>query len=566
MSGSPKVLSDNLVLYTSSFFENTAKVLPPTAALPNGKVVVQLGQPRSTAGLVSRDLLDGSSNFATTAPAAKVPYPIDTTSQVLGTDNQLIRLQDGSLLASKNGYVWSDLSPKPPWFDTTNITVGGVTTGRARNAVFVFHSTNGGASWTLHSYIDSAVVEGGKYGWPQPGDAGTFGVGGFDRSEIYQDPWTGDVFISGHGDGGPYTLNGQTTSNHAGVIFRSQDNGKTWKTFHVFADQPNQTKGAAPYEMTSTPDHPLIVFHIENSAPTMYFVEGGAMSAALPVVAKDGTSALNLGFAADEDDIRGSQPCIARLGKQGSSDRVWIAYPTLNASGHQLYVVAEVTFGGSAAPAVELVAKVAAEQPSQASAIMGAFVYDDLADPDDGNQTPTSLFYWIDAPPKTDPSATNKLTARFQVFYPGGSFPPGTLSVSGGAKRTFSRVGIGDYFSGGYFWLNHQLNFLCQWNETDGIKANVVSMPPIPRRFDFNDVAIDPLALILTNQAYVRLTLPDPPPPGVLRDQIAAQVKAMSVAQRKAALANLERVQAYVKAVAGELDASTHGGGGGHGD
>ena len=143
--------------------------------------VVQLGQPRSTAGLVSRDLLDGSSNFATTAAAAKVPYPIDTTSQVLGTDNQLIRLQDGSLLASKNGYVWSDLSPKPPWFDTTNITVGGVTTGRARNAVFVFHSTNGGASWTLHSYIDSAVVEGGKYGWPQPGDAGTFGVGGFDR-------------------------------------------------------------------------------------------------------------------------------------------------------------------------------------------------------------------------------------------------------------------------------------------------------------------------------------------------------------------------------------------------
>jgi hypothetical protein len=24
-------------------------------------------------------------------------------------------------------------------------------------------------------------------------------------------------------------LNGQTTSNHAGVIFRSQDNGKTWR-------------------------------------------------------------------------------------------------------------------------------------------------------------------------------------------------------------------------------------------------------------------------------------------------------------------------------------------------
>ena len=80
MSGSPKALSDNLVLYTSSFFENTAKVLPPTAALPNGKVVVQLGQPRSTAGLVSRDLLDGSSNFATTAPLPR--FPIRSTRRL----------------------------------------------------------------------------------------------------------------------------------------------------------------------------------------------------------------------------------------------------------------------------------------------------------------------------------------------------------------------------------------------------------------------------------------------------------------------------------------------------
>src|SRR5439155_781024 len=338
MNASPKVLSDNLILYTNSYFENTAKVSLPSAALPKGKIVVQLGQPRNSAGFVSRDLLDAADNFAVSAPTAKVSYPLDAASQINATDNQLIRLQDGSLLASKNGYIWSDLSPKPAWFDTTSIAVGGVTTGRARNAVFIFRSTDGGVSWVLLSFIDSAVVEGGKYGWPQPGSTpGTFGVGGFDRTELYQDPWSGDIFVSGHGDGGPYTLRGKTTENHAGVIFRSQNNGMTWKTFHVFKDSANQTKGAAPSVMTST--------------------------------------------------------------------------------------------------------------AQQASAIMGAFVQDDLVDSNDGMQAPCTLFYWIDAAPKTDPAASNKLTARYQVVYSGGSFPAGDLSVSSGAKRTFSRVGIGDYFS-----------------------------------------------------------------------------------------------------------------------
>ena len=108
-----KVLSDNLILYTSSYFENTAKVVVPSSALPKGKVVVHLGQPRSSAGFVSRDLLDAADNFAVNAAAAKFPYPLDAATQVNATDNQLIRLQDGSLLASKNGYIWSDLSPKP---------------------------------------------------------------------------------------------------------------------------------------------------------------------------------------------------------------------------------------------------------------------------------------------------------------------------------------------------------------------------------------------------------------------------------------------------------------------
>ena len=556
MNGAPTVLSNNLILYSSSYFENTAKVVVPSAALPHGKIVVHLGQPRSSAGFISRDLVDAANDFAVNAAAVKFPYPLDPTTQINATDNQLIRLQDGSLLASKNGYIWSDLSPKPAWFDTGSFQYGtNLFSPRARNAVYIFRSTDGGLTWLLWSYIDSAAIEDGKYGWPQPNTGPTgFGIGGFDRTELYQDPWTGDIFVSGHGDGGPYTVNNKTTSNHAGVIFRSQDDGVTWQTFHVFEDPPNQSKGAAPYEMTSTPDHNLVVFHIESSKPTLYFVENGTMSGPQTVIASDGGNPLKFGTATDVDDIRGSQPCVARIGKKGSNDSVWIAYPSLNSSKQQTYVIAVVTFEGSSAPVVDLVANVTAEDPQKASAVMGAFLYDDFVEPDHTNQAPTVLFYWIDAPPKTNPAPANQLIARYQVFYMGGSFPAGYLSVNGGLKRYFNRLGIGDYFSGGFFWMNNKLNFLCQWAETNGIKANIVSMPPIPLvlKPPFY-AAIDPLALILSNQVYVQLTLPDPPPPDVLRQQIAVTIRGLSIAQRNAVLANLERVRMYVKAFATEM-------------
>ena len=110
--------------------------------------------------------------------------------------------------------------------------------------------------------------------------------------------------------------------------------------------------------------------------------------------------------------------------------------------------------------------------------------------------------------------------------------------------------------------MNGADHLLCQWAETDGIKANIVSLAPIPKRRDFNEAAIDPLALVLSNQVYVLLTLPDPPPPGVLRNQVAARIRGLSIAQRRGALASLERMQAYVKAIATEMKKLAAGKGG----
>jgi hypothetical protein len=531
MADQPKVLKDDLILYNSPFFENTAKVLPPSGVAPKGKVVLNLGQPRDQAGLVARDLLDASGDFAESAPAKKVPYPLDSATQINATDNQVIRLQDGSLLASKNGYTWSDVTPRPDWFDTGSFQYGTTLfSPRARNAVYLFRSTDGGESWELWSMIDSAVAAEGKYGWPQPNKGPTgFGIGGFDRTELYQDPWTGAIFVSGHGDGGPYTLNGKMTENHAGVIFRSMDNGKTWDAYQTL-------DGAPPFSMTSTADHRLIVFHVRNNVPTLYYREEGVMSGPKDVTASEGNTALTWGEDAELGDIAGGlHQCLARVGKYGNWDRVWIAYPSLNASGRQTYAVASVTFGGTAEPKVELIANVAAENPKTTSATMGSFVYDDLVDPDNQNTDPSCvLFYWVEAQPSTstDPDKS-KLLARYQIFHSGQPFPAGYLSVQNGSKRYFGRTGIGDYFSGGYFWMNDELNFLAQWKEPDGIKGNIVSLPPAT-----------PFTIEIYREWLELIILPYPDPK--LRELVEASSRGFSIAQRRGFVRRLSRVQEYV--------------------
>src|SRR5437764_6810104 len=103
MSTKPVALLDNLVLPTTAFFENTAKVIAPGAsACANGQVVVNLGQPRQLTSLFHRDLIDAAGHFVLTPAGSIEDYPMDASTQLPATDNQLIRLLDGSLLALKN--------------------------------------------------------------------------------------------------------------------------------------------------------------------------------------------------------------------------------------------------------------------------------------------------------------------------------------------------------------------------------------------------------------------------------------------------------------------------------
>src|SRR5207248_1789867 len=117
------------------------------------------------------------------------------------------------------------------------------------------------------------------------------------------------------------------------------------------------------------------------------------------------------------DIFQNSPPSIARIGKYGELDRVRIAYPALNSdTKRQVYKVANVAFGGSTNPAIELVATVHAEDPKNVSCVGATFIADDLVDSKDANKDNATLFYWIEAPSK-DSSQNDKVAARYQLFY-----------------------------------------------------------------------------------------------------------------------------------------------------
>jgi hypothetical protein len=67
-------------------------------------------------------------------------------------------------------------------------------------------------------------------------------------------------------------------------------------------------------------------------------------------------------------------------------------------------------------------------------------------------------------------------------------------------------------------------------------------------------VAVDPLALILRSDVYVRLHLPDPPPDEALRGEIRDAVAQMSKREMASALASVERLAVYTSALKRELN------------
>jgi hypothetical protein len=77
-------------------------------------------------------------------------------------------------------------------------------------------------------------------------------------------------------------------------------------------------------------------------------------------------------------------------------------------------------------------------------------------------------------------------------------------------------------------------------------------IPTIPRLI-VTDLAIDPLALVLAGDVYIKLHLPDPGPEERVRSRVRELAQRMSRYEKRAARARLKAIQTYVSAVEQEL-------------
>src|SRR5258706_5264717 len=156
---------------------------------------------------------------------------------------------------------------------------------------------------------------------------------------------------------------------------------------------------------------------------------------------------------------------------------------------------------------VKKIKTIEAVDKNNMSAMLGTFIDPDYVDM--SSVSNTSVFYWMESTyrkfdgsgklsNKTQPKRYN---ARYCIFYGDDkSTNPDYLSKSGGKPREWSQYPVwtwpsadsvfaGNYMAGGFIWGSRAvvkpggntvskdtLNFVCQWNEPDGIHGNIVTV------------------------------------------------------------------------------------------
>src|SRR5262249_3777956 len=92
-------------------------------------------------------------------------------------------------------------------------------------------------------------------------------LGGWDREEVYTDPWTGRVYIGMSGNGGIPDDNAAGAKYQDTLLFRSGDGGATWTSLPI-------TGLSTPVMMTSIPSR-LFLFTCSGGAPLLWWSDDG---------------------------------------------------------------------------------------------------------------------------------------------------------------------------------------------------------------------------------------------------------------------------------------------------
>lgn len=77
---------------------------------------------------------------------------------------------------------------------------------------------------------------------------------------------------------------------------------------------------------------------------------------------------------------------------------------------------------------------------------------------------------------------------------------------------------------------------------------------PSPFRADLQHLAVDPLSLLLSNEVYVRLNLPNPPPFEAVRESVRERIDKMSSKEREQVLSRIREWKTFAESFEKEFE------------
>jgi hypothetical protein len=389
----------------------------------------------------------------------------------------------------------------------------------------------GQMDWILKGVADPFVFNGGKYGYPQALDSSgkrltldnideqaSWWCPGSDRPELYACPFTGYLYLTAVYDSGAYQNEDSSVQSekfHDVMLLYSPNQGKDW---YVLKDNFG---GSVPLVMTSTPNGRLFLYHWAGGAGELFCSNiFNAAAGEVPKITSiygqeehevgDSQNGYRLEFnesmVAYTETVNGkllnekppdpymtsgaqtmSHPSISRVSTDTATSRVRVSVLGLNEHYRNRYAIIDIgVIDKDGLPHLEpgslkRAGKLEARDPVNHSVLHGTFIDPDYISMPDGFVSNTSLFYWLEWPrlPRGQESVPENMSAHYCFLHgwPSHQSTVGPLSVTNGALRTWkSRDPGGHYMTGGFYYWKGQ-NYVAQWREPDGIRANIVSVP-----------------------------------------------------------------------------------------
>jgi hypothetical protein len=415
------------------------------------------------------------------------PPPTGSTEAPEGSDSQTARLANGDLLLMWNGSTQSPLPNSSSldwwndWGTPGNVILEGLKprfpTGqrdgyRAAQVIWRYSCAQG--KWLETRMLDGGPAQGlDKAGQLKPGHCvkGSPWYRGFDRPELYVDPWGVNaseqrIYVS--------TRCSRPDDDDSTQVFMSPDTGVTWNPSGV------RLGPGTPVVMTTTFNGRLLMLQPSGNIPALHWSDDNGASLSSPAGGYDVTYVIAnpkpdeqaryelSQLAGDVTGVGHSNAYTLSLGRTGSNAALAV-YPSVEKVKvndkmiqRQVAAVVWVVTKGKDEPPIVVPIKIIRAQAPEGSVLMPSLIQDDRPD----SNIRTNLIYWLEtvSPPAnaTDPV---KMLARYMTFTGVVANAEQLLSDAAGWEmnnRTPYKA-MGDYMKGSFYAHNGNMNFVAVW-------------------------------------------------------------------------------------------------------